>query len=184
MLNLKTLCVSALLLSAAAAATTLALRSTAPQEAEAPTREHGMLMESVGEWEGTLEMMMPGMEGKFPATDTITAFGPFWTQSMFESDFMGMAYSGTGVMGFDPKTKKFVGTWIQNTDSSFMVMHGTMNEAGEMEMKWEAPLPGSDELVPHRSTTKYTKDTYVNKFYAGEGDEEMHQMTISMKRKK
>lgn len=183
MLRLKTLCLSALLLSAVAA-TTLAFRNAVFQEPEAPSREHAMLMEAVGEWEGTLEMTMPGMEGKFPATDTITAFGPFWTQSNFESDFMGMPYKGTGVMGFDPKGKEFVGTWIQNTDSSFMVMRGTINDAGEMEMKWEAALPGSDELVPHRSTTRHTKDSYVNKFYVGEGDAEIHQMTISMTRKK
>ncbi len=187
MFNLRTICVSALLVSAAAAATTVALRPAASQEMPKPTKQHETLMKQIGEWEGTLEMFVPGMEGKNPATDTVTAFGPFWTQSNFECTFEGMpmSYQGSGNTGFDPSTGEFVGTWIHNTDPHIAVMRGKADEkTGALEMHWQAPIMGTDMMGPHRSVTVFGEDEYEMKFYMGEGEQEMHHMTIAMKRKK
>lgn len=186
MFNLRSLCAAAALVSAAVAATAVVAAPTFFQEEPKPTEEHAMLMKGVGEWEGTLTMTMPGMEGAVPATETVTAFGQFWTHSNFEATFEGMPfpYNGHGQMGFDPATKQFVGTWIHNTDPHIAVMRGTMNDAGEMEMRWEAPMPMTGELTPHRSVTKHGEDSYEMKFFMGEGDAEFSHMTIAMKRKK
>ncbi|MEM8709584.1 MAG: DUF1579 family protein [Planctomycetota bacterium] len=183
MFNLRPICAAAALVSAAVAATAVA--PTFFQEEPKPTEQHEMLMKGVGEWEGTLTMTMPGMEGAMKATETVTAFGSFWTHSNFTATFdeMPFPYHGHGQMGFDPATEEFVGTWTHNTDPHIAVMRGKMNDAGEMVMHWEAPMPMTGELVPHRSVTKHGDGEYEMKFFMGEGDAEFSHMTIAMKRK-
>lgn len=187
MFNLRTICVSALLVSAAAAATTAALRSVASQEGPKPSEQHEWLMGQLGDWEGTITMSMPGMEGESPATETVTAFGPFWTQSQFVCEFEGMPmpYKGTGSTGYDAASGEFVSTWIHNSGPHIAIMRGKRDaKTGVLEMHWSAPMPGTDIMTPHRSVMTTTDDTYELKFYMGEGETEMQNMTISMKRKK
>lgn len=146
---------------------------------EAPTPQHTMLQKSVGQWEGTVTMHWPGMEGSTPATDTVTSFGPFWTISNFQSEIMGAPYQGQGMTGYDPKQKKFVGTWIDSMSSTLSLMEGSYDEAeNKLVMEWEGPdMTGA--MAKHRSETIHADDAYTYTMWVGG----QKGMTIDMKRK-
>lgn len=189
MLNLRTLLATSLVVGGiATAAVTTAVINPFGQEPQAPkpTAEHEMLLSTVGEWEGTLTMTMPGMpEMAVPATETIQAVGGFWTSSDFKCDFMGMPFHGHGIMGYDVAAKKMVGTWADGMSSYLAIMEGSIDaDTATVEMKWEAPVEGAEGMVPHRNVTKHEKDAYTITFFNGEGDAEVETMTIAMKRKK
>ena len=81
-----------------------------------------MILKGVGEWEGTMTMYGMGPEPiTIPAKESVTALGQFWTQSHFSCDFGGMAFEGSATSGYDPAKKKFVGTWIDNMSTAWVL---------------------------------------------------------------
>ena len=145
-----------------------------------PTQEHAELQQSVGEWQGTITMFMPGMpEQKAAASEIVRSAGPFWIQSEFTSEFMGMPYKGYGAHGFDPNSGQFTSTWIDNFSSFLSVMKGTHNAETDMiVMEWDAP-DMTGQMAPHRSEQKHSKDSYTMTFYTSD----VKTMVIEMNRK-
>lgn len=145
-----------------------------------PTEQHKHLQKQVGEWEGTITMLLPGMPNTpTPAKETVRSLGGFWTVSDFQCDFMGMPYQGHGTNGYDAQKGKYVGTWIDSFGSPLAVMEGEWDDASQMVVwKWEAP-DMTGQVVPHRSQVKIGKDSYKMDFYT-DGE---HSMVIEMKRK-
>ena len=144
-----------------------------------PTEHHAQLQKSVGHWEGTITMTMPGMgEMVSPASEDVRSGGPFWTISDFKSDMGGMPYSGHGCHGFDPEKGKYVSTWIDNMTSYLNVMEGSLDEeSGMIVMEWNAPdMTGA--MAPHRSEQKMSDDAYTMTFYTS-GEQTM---VIDMKK--
>ena len=148
-----------------------------------PSEHHELLMHSVGEDTGTITMHMAGMPNTpNKATETIEAFGGFWTRSHFECDFMGMPFQGMGSMGYDPMKKKFIGTWQDNMSPTLSVMEGDYDEESKMmTMHWMAPTM-TGEIAPHRSEMVHSENGYKIEFFLGEGDKAKHTMTIEMTR--
>lgn len=165
----------------------LALAAISParpaQEMPQPTEQHKLVLQGVGEWHGTLTSFR-GEESAAPvaATQVTEAIGGFWTQSRFTCKFMGMDYLGTGVNGYDPVRKKYLGTWVDNMSSYLAVMEGEMDAKGEkLTMRWVQPdMNGA--MTPHRAETVSTMDAWTSTFFEGEG-EGHKSMVIDMKRK-
>ena len=151
-----------------------------------PTKHHELLMMGVGEWKGHITVIMPGMgEMKEEASESVEAIGGFHTRSLFKSNFMGMPFVGAGTMSYDPGEDEMVGTWLDGMTARPSIMRGEADiEKQTVEMKWEAPAEGQEGLVPYRMVTKFTGDAYTSKMYMGEGDSEVHSMTIEMKKQK
>jgi Protein of unknown function (DUF1579) len=154
------------------------------QEMPQPTAEHREIVKAVGAWEGTLTSYMPGQpEQTMPAKETIEAIGGFWTQSRFETSFGGQPYVGTGCVGYDSQTKKYVGTWIDSMSEFFSLMEGEKDaKTGAIVMRYMAPDMESGKLVPHRIETVHGTDTYTSSFFMGDGAG-TKTMVIAMKRK-
>lgn len=148
-----------------------------------PGPEHKLLLDSVGTWEGTMTMFMPDVPSTpVAAKEVVSALGPFWTTSKFTCNFMGMAFEGTGTMGYDQREKQYVGTWIDNMTTHLAVMSGDMGADGKtMVMRWQAPDPATGKLTPERNETVFAKDSYTSTFYLGEGAGTKI-MVIAMKR--
>ncbi|MEM6671932.1 MAG: DUF1579 family protein [Planctomycetota bacterium] len=157
-----------------------------PQMPAPPTKVHEKLQESVGEWNGTIDSNYPGMPPmKSAATETVTSLGPYHTVSRFSCDFMGMPYEGLGTMGYDPETETMHGTWTDSVNTYHNVMKGKMDlETGTVDMIYEAPAPDGSGLVRHRNHVQLGKDQYSIHFYMGAEGDELHFMTLEMKRKK
>ena len=148
-----------------------------------PTEEHKQITAGAGEWVGTMTMFGEhATPAPVPAKETVEVIGPFWVQSRFTCDFMGMPYVGTGFVGYDPSTKKYFGTWLDNMSSYFATMQGKKDASGKLVMHWMAPDEETGELVPHRSESVESAKGRVMTFYRGEGAG-TKTMVIEMKRK-
>lgn len=148
-----------------------------------PTEQHKHIVAGAGEWEGTLTMFGEHATPQpIPAKETVEAVGPFWIQSKFTCDFMGMPYHGTGCVGYDPATNKYVGTWVDSTSSYFSWMEGKKDASGKLVLHWIAPDEKTGEPVQHRSESIETANGRTMTFYRGEGAGEKT-MVIEMKRK-
>ncbi len=148
----------------------------------APTDHHARVLSAVGQWEGSLESFGPGLgEDPIPARQTVQAVGPFWTQTRFECDLMGMSYVGEGTLGYDPLTRTYRGTWADSWSSYLAVMEGEWDADREvLVMRWDAP-DMNGVMNAHRYELAQTDTTYVSTFYMGPGEGEKS-MVISMKR--
>ena len=106
---------------------------TEQMEFPQPTAEHTKLEEHAGTWKVHSTFYMdpnpevPPMEVE--AKETIQMFGEFWTQSVYESDFMGQPFQGQSTLGYDPENKEFVSTWIDTMSPTFF--HFAGNFEGE-----------------------------------------------------
>lgn len=168
---------------AAGALTAASVAFTQEHAMPTPTEQHKHVLQGVGTWAGTITAFIPGMpEEPIEASESVTGIGPFWTQSTFESTFMGAPYTGAGAFGYDLNKQKFVGTWIDSMSTHISVMEGEVDEStGKIVMHWEAPgMTG--EMEKHRSETVRTDDAYTMTFFMGEGEAAMKSMVIDMKR--
>jgi len=106
-----------------------------------PTAEHQRLAEHVGVWNVDCTFYMdpsqPPMETK--GKDTVTMFGPFWTEAVFESEMFGAPFKGRATLGYDPEAKHYVSTWIDSMSPTFFHFTGNYDASGKvLEMRGEA----------------------------------------------
>ena len=95
----------------------------AAQEMSTPSQEHEIVMKDVGEWNIRGKMLMPDGFQEFKGEEKVVAIGKFWTVSHFSSDiFSGL--EGSTTLGFDPGTKKFIGTWVDSFQPAATKMKG------------------------------------------------------------
>ena len=101
--------------------------------------EHKMLAKSNGTWTADMTYW-DGIDrpaNKMTGTQVTTSIldGHF-QQSKFSGDFMGMPFNGISTVGYDNTTKEFVSTWMENMNTSMMVMKGTMDAATKTINLW------------------------------------------------
>ncbi|MEQ8211941.1 MAG: DUF1579 domain-containing protein [Lacipirellulaceae bacterium] len=91
-----------------------------------PGEQHVNMAREAGVWDAEVKMWMspdaPPMPSK--GIETNTMLGDFWMLSDFEMDMGGMKYKGRGQYGYDPKKKKYVGTWVDNMSPYLSTMEG------------------------------------------------------------
>lgn len=133
-----------------------------------PSPEHEVLKKDVGTWKAKMTMWEgegePAMEAE--GVETNRMMGDFWIVSTFKMDFGGMPFEGHGTNGYDPKTEKFVGSWVDSTSPYAMHMTGTYDEkTSTFTFKSEGlgpdgqPTKGKSVIVykddDHRTFTMY-----------------------------
>lgn len=133
----------ALLVVAGAA---FAFETEAPKDFEMPkpTKEHQWLDRLVGEWDSAGEITMePGEEPiKSKGTETIRSLGGFWTIAQGEGECMGQKISTVMTLGYDPESKKYVGTWVDSVMPTLWKYEGTVDESGnKLTLLTEGPSP-------------------------------------------
>lgn len=163
----------------------IAIAATQPFFRQAPqaTEHHARLKHSVGEWEGTMSMMMGGAETDFPCTESVQAIGDLWITSSFHCDFGGLPFEGASTTGFDPKKGKYIGSWIDNMTPSMTIMEGEWDaERNAMVMTYEAPDMESGEMVTNQMVSESSREANISTFYKMVDGEPVQTMKISMRR--
>lgn len=120
-----------------------------------PTAQHHKLLEQVGTWDVKSKHYMepgkPAVEGT--AVDRVTAVGPFWTVSRYESTFFGQPFVGQCTMGYLPEKECFVMTWVDSMAPFLFVMEGNFDAAGKvLTMTGKGPSMAGPGLVDWKST--------------------------------
>ncbi len=77
-----------------------------------PSAEHKVLKYDAGVWDAAITLFIPGQEPmESKGIETNKMLGEFWVVSDFEYEAMGAKFTGHGSFGFDPQSKKYVGSW-------------------------------------------------------------------------
>ena len=166
----------------------LANATTVCGQAPAAGDEHEVLKKDVGVWIAKTKMWQgPGEPLESEGVETNRMVGEFWLVSDFEGEFGGMPFVGHGTMGYDPKAKKYVGTWIDNFSPHGTQMSGTYDKKTNT---FTAEGTGLDPLgnpMKTKNVTVYKDDgTRVMTMYAQlPGAEEMTKsLEITYEKKK
>jgi hypothetical protein len=123
----------------------------------APAKDHGILDKFVGEWESEAEGSMvegqPTMKAK--ATIRSRKLGDYWVISDVETDMAGTKISAVQTIGYDEKSKKYIGTWVDSMMDHMWKYEGTIDSDGKV-LTLEAEGP---DFFAEGKTRKY-RDVY------------------------
>ena len=165
-----------------------AVADDSPQPAT-PQKEHDWLKQLEGEWIANSEAIMaPGQPPvKSQGTETIRTLGDLWSVNEIKGEFAGVPLSGIMTVGYDPKIKKYVGTWICSMDSNLVKYVGELDAAGKMlTLDTEGTNPMTGKPVKMKDTIQFKDaDTKVMvSSMLGDDGKWVPFMTITSTRKK
>jgi hypothetical protein len=126
-----------------------------------PGPEHELLKKDVGVWDATVESSMgPGTStsvSKGVETNTLMA-GGLWLVTQFKGEFLGKPFEGSGVLGYDPAKKKYVGTWVDSMSTGVSLLESTYDPAKKtLTGTFEGP-DMSGKVVKMKSVTQWKDD--------------------------
>ena len=118
--------------------------------------QHQWLQHLVGTWTFTLESghgITPG-EPSGSGTEVVRSVGDLWVVAEGQATMPGMGlYSTASMLGFNPATGRFVGTYIASFMTHLWVYDGALDEAGRtLTLGSEGPSMADD------GTTQYYED--------------------------
>lgn len=120
-----------------------------------PQKEHQWLQKLVGEWTSEAEMAMePGQSTETcKGTESVRSLGGLWILAEGQGEMPG---GGPATMmltlGYDPRKKRFVGTWVGSMMTHLWVYDGFLDAAGKV-LTLEAE--GPNMAGPEGAMAKY-----------------------------
>ena len=107
-----------------------AVRTPLPQE-PVPDEHHEWLQQFVGEWDVVAEARMePGAEPmRFELLESVRGIGKLWILAETNAEFGGQSFTSILTLGYDPKEKAFVGTWIDTSQTHLWHYRGQLDDA-------------------------------------------------------
>jgi hypothetical protein len=117
-----------------------------------PSEAHKVITGGAGTWDAIVKMYFRGPRG--PATESKgvetseTISGGFYSLTTFKYKMGDKDFEGHGLFGYDPRTKEYVGTWVDNfttiptqlkgkydPDQKTLTMFGTVADEAGNEIK-------------------------------------------------
>lgn len=112
-----------------------ALQETVAQDPDlqaAPqTEQHAWLQQLVGDWSGVAEANMgPGTEPmRIEGTEHVRSLGGLWVLVEGSATIQGTPVSTVMTIGYDPRQKTFVGSWVDSTQTHMWSYKGNLDAA-------------------------------------------------------
>ena len=132
-----------------AALAILALAQDAP-----PSKEHALLRSFVGEWEAKLAR---GASSERVGVETGRLLaGAYWLTLDLRGTYEDTPYEGHGLLGYDPRRKKYVGVWVGSAAAGMSALEGEADPSGSTLTMWID--------VPHPKTGQPVKERMVHAF--------------------
>lgn len=159
-----------------------------PPQLPMPPKENEWLKQLVGEWETELEMIVePGKPPvKSKGTETTRSLGGFWIVSEMKSDCLGVPVTGVMTVGYDPRTKKYVGTFVCSMCDWLIKYEGTLN-GQVLTLECDGPNPTDPNKAVRMRDVIELKDQDTRTLTSsllGEDGKWVTFMTATLKRKK
>ena len=155
----------------------------------APQKEHEWLKQLEGEWVTESECVMaPGQPPvKCKWTETVRSLGGFFTIGEMKADIMGTPVTGIMTIGYDPKAKKYVGSWLCSMDSHLWKYEGTVDASGKvLTLNTEGPdmsAPGKMAKMKDVIEIKDKDHKVLKSYMQGPDGKWVQFMTINARRK-
>lgn len=155
-----------------------------------PTKKHELLEQFAGEWTAVAETeAAPGTEPiKSEGTESAKVVGGFWLVGQGEADMNGMQFNSILTIGYDPKTDKYVGTFVCSMDSTMWKYEGSIDESGKkLTLLTEGPsMMDPSQTAKYRETLELVDEDhklFTSSVQMPDG-EWMKFMTVKYERKK
>ena len=100
-----------------------------------PQKEHQWLQQLVGDWtyESDASMGPDKPSQKFRGTERVRSIGGLWIVAEGEGEMPGGGPAQMMLtLGYGPKKRKFVGTWLGSMMTDLWVYEGSLDEAGKV----------------------------------------------------
>jgi hypothetical protein len=154
-----------------------------------PRKEHEWLKQLEGEWVTETEAVMgPGQTPlKSKGTEVVRSLGGFWTIGEMKSDMMGTPVTGIMTLGYDPKTKKYIGSWVCSVDGHLWKYEGTVDASGKvLTLNTEGPnmaAPGKMAKMKDVIEIKSKDHRVLRSYMQGDDGKWVQIMTMDARRK-
>lgn len=130
-----------------------------------PQQEHKWLQRLVGDWTYEHECSMgpdqPPM--KATGTESVRSIGGLWTVGEGHGEMPdGGPATTIMTLGYDPQSKRFVGTFIGSMMTHLWIYNGTLDAAGKvLTLDTEGPdFSGGPDLVPYQDIIEFVDDNH------------------------
>jgi hypothetical protein len=157
------------------------------------TEEHKIFKTDVGAWDTVMKIYPqgpdgPAIESKGEETNQLLGNG-MWLLSFYKGDIGGTAFEGHGTFGYDPKKKKYTGTWIDNMKPTMDTMEGDYDpKTKTLTMYSESIDPETGKPMKMKNVGKFidnnTRTFTMYTLAPGTKDQYVKMMEIHYTRKK
>jgi hypothetical protein len=120
-----------------------------------PQKEHSWLAQFAGDWEYETEVTPPGQQDTmmFKGEEHSRMLGGFWLVGENKFEMLGMPCSAIMTLGYDTKSKSYIGTWIDSMGDYLWEYKGTADgNKLTLEAKGPCPMKPPGTLVNFRET--------------------------------
>jgi uncharacterized protein affecting Mg2+/Co2+ transport len=151
-----------------------------------PGPEQELLKKEAGVWDASVETMMPdGNKDVSKGVETNTLLGGLWLISDYKGALGPQDFSGHGVMGYDPKKQKYVGTWVDTMSTTLAVVEETYDTATKTMTGAMEATDESGKTVKMKMVTEWKDDNTRIFTMSGPGPDgkEAMMMRITYKRR-
>jgi hypothetical protein len=156
-----------------------------------PQKEHQWLQKLVGEWTFEAEATMgPGKPtARAEGTDSVRSLGGLWIMAEGQGEMPGGGAATTIMtLGYDPRKKRYVGTWIGSMMTHLWVYDGEL-DAAERVLTLEAEGPSmaaEGKMAKYKDVIEFKSDDHrvLTSHMQGEDGKWHGFMTANYRRKK
>ena len=156
-----------------------------------PQKEHQWLQKFLGEWTSEAEASMePGKAPEtFKGTESVRSLGGLWIVAEGQGEMPGAGTAGTIMtLGYDPRKKRYTGTWIGSMMDHLWVYDGGL-DAAERVLTLDTEGPGmtdQSKMDRYRDVIEFKSDDHrvLTSHHLGEDGTWRPFMTAHYRRKK
>jgi hypothetical protein len=128
-----------------------------------PQKEHRWLERLLGDWTSEAEATMePGKPPEtFRGTEHVRSLGGLWILAEGRGEMPGAGEAQTLMtLGYDPRTGRYVGTWVGSMMSHLWVYDGRLDAAGRvLTLEAEGPaMADQSRLARYRDVITFESD--------------------------
>jgi hypothetical protein len=130
-----------------------------------PQPEHTWLQRLVGDWvfEGEASMGPDAPPTKMQGTESVRSIGGLWTMGEGHGEMPDGAPALTMMtLGYDPQSKRFLGTFIGSMMTHMWIYNGTLDAAGKvLTLDTEGPdFSGGPAMANYQDLIEYISDDH------------------------
>lgn len=147
-----------------------------------------ILRRDVGAWDCDLRFYADpnGPPATSQAVETNHMVGNVWVVGDFKGEMAGTSFHGSSQMGYDPKKKKYIGSWIDSASPYPTAMEGSYDPSTKMlTIVGTGKDPNGGETKMKLVTVYKEDDTRTMTMYIGAGGDQWQRiMEVDYRRKK